>query len=179
MIQCDGGIFCSACVKYYKGKRPPHPCREQPFESLSEILLRGHVFPKRRPLVRYVGNEFSVEKDIYRINLNLGFGTPFPADIKLVKLLDIRQLIHRHVVYPWKPGGQTTIAKKESSLDYVFPAVLANTDSLITLLDDHISLLLDDRSNFDFFPLYRSELQVLPHIYFYYKTLTGVCLLFP
>jgi hypothetical protein len=175
IIQCDGGVYCSACVKYYKGKRPPQPCRGEAFDSLSEILLRGHVFPKNRPLVRYLGNNFSVEKNIYRIKLNLGFGIPFQAEIKLVKPSDKNQLVHRHVEYPWKLVGHTTIARKQSSLAYVFPAILANMESLPAHIEAHIDLLLNEPSNFARFPLYRSELEVLPQIYYYYRELPEVC----
>jgi len=138
--------------------------------------MKGHVFPKNRPLVQYIGRDFSVEKDnIYRIKLILGFGIPFQAEIKLVEPSKKDQLVHRHIEYPWTLVGQTTIARKKTSLAYVFPAILANPDALPAQIEAHISLLLNEPSYFSRFPLYRSELEVLPQIYFYYRELPEVC----
>jgi hypothetical protein len=140
--------------------------------------MRGHVFPKHRPLVRYIGEDFSVEKDIYRIKLNLGFGIPFQADIKLVKPSEKQKLVHTHLEYPWKFVGQTTISRKKSSRDFVFPAILANMESVPKHIETHVSLLLDEPSNFISFPLYRSDFQILPQIYYYYRELPKECFMF-
>lgn len=138
--------------------------------------MKGHVFPKNRPLARYLGEEFAVNDTIYRIHLNLGFGAPFEAEIKLVKPKDMDKLVHRHIAYPWQPDP-TKPARKQPCCDFVFPAILAKTDILPTVLENHICKLLDNKANFSQFPLYRSELAVLQQIYIYYQSLPKVDIL--
>lgn len=135
--------------------------------------MEGHVFPKKRPLALYLGNEFDVGNTVYQIHLNLGFGAPFKVEIKLVTPKDKDKLVHRHIKYPWQPNPMKP-TKKLSSRDFVFPAILADTQNLPAALEGHISELLDNQANFRQFPLYRSELAVLQQIYIYYQSLPQV-----
>lgn len=140
--------------------------------------MKGHVFPKNRPLEQYLGNQFKVENQTYTIHINLGFGAPFEAAIKLVKPEDNDKLVHRHISYPWQPEPTKT-AKKQSSRDFVFPAILANPEILPRVLENHIAMLLDTDTYFRQFPLYKSELEVLRQIYIYYLSLPEVGIRMP
>jgi len=135
--------------------------------------LRGHVFPRHRPLSQYLGEKFEVENETHPILLSFGFGAPFQANIKLIKTADSDKLVHRHIVYPWQPEANVP-SKKKSPTNYVFNAILADTDKLPKDLECHIERLLDDESSFAQFPLFKSEFQILWHIWFYYRDLPKV-----
>jgi hypothetical protein len=81
-------------------------------------------------------------------------------------------LIHKHVVYPWPPGKNGTVKCPRD--EFVFPAILSDTSDLESAIDNHLTRLLEDSKNFAWFPLWRSELQVLKGIYVYYKQLRDV-----
>ena len=80
--------------------------------------------------------------------------------------------LHHHVEYPWPPipgDAQRTIRR-----DAVFPAILADRPDIAGMIEKYLIKVLDNRDQFCYFPLWRSELKVLKHIYKYYLSLVPV-----
>jgi hypothetical protein len=145
--------------------------------TLADAILGDNAFPKGRPLERFLGSNYSIGSEEYTILLDLGFGEPLARKVKLVTIqprmgLRGQPLIHKHVVYPWPPVQNDTV--KCSRDELVFPAILSDTSDLESAIDNHLTRLLDDSKNFAWFPLWRSELQVLKGIYVYYRQLRDV-----
>jgi hypothetical protein len=166
---------CRSCINYYKCGLVHNPCRGRSLDILAdEILLCGNIFPKDRGL--FYLNLHKVDST-FTVYLEVGFGRAFawPAQLLTTQHGDIfpTELRHSHIVYPWivNPVTRQNESPERVQQDHwVFPAVLADTSSnLVAAVDKHIESLLDDPTNFQMFPLFRSPLKVLKTIYPYYK----------
>lgn len=73
-------------------------------------------------------------------------------------------------MYDW-PDYHNYVTQRTVQKHLVFPAVLANTMGLMDEVDMHLMSLVNDPGNFKSFPLYKSPLAVLNHVYEYYTRL--------
>jgi hypothetical protein len=139
---------------------------------VANFILQENAFPKRN-YKRFLldDSEYKFSSATYPINLDLGFGTPLPCEVNLIYPTqdNIRQMfLHKHVEYQWPPIESEN--PREERIDFVFPAVLADItlSCLEQRVEGYLSVLLNNASNFQFFPIWNSELKVLRRIYTYY-----------
>ncbi|KIW03281.1 uncharacterized protein PV09_05496 [Verruconis gallopava] len=174
--KCDPGIPCRQCINYYKQNLIHHPCRGQQLEDIADKFLQGHIFPRKRALGTDFGVNFRTFPDSdFTIYLTLGFGEPFPWPAQVVSSLNCSkfscELIHEHVHYKW-PEHHMNHAERTEKKEWVFPALLTNTSELKSAVDEHLTRLIDSPANFTHFPVYKSPLVVLKHIYEFYLKLS-------
>jgi hypothetical protein len=141
---------------------------------VASLILQENAFP-RRDYKRFLsdGGEYNISSEKYKINLDLGFGAPLPCDVNLVFTVQpgpSQVFFHNHIEYQWPPAQNDTT--REERIDFVFPAVLPEgTEEMVLVeqkIENYLSILLDSPSNFQFFPVWNSELKVLRRIYLYY-----------
>jgi hypothetical protein len=142
---------------------------------VANLILGDNAFPRgdwQRFLKAY--GEYKIGTERYRINIDLGFGTAFTCEVNLIQPVghgSVNMFFHKHIEYQWPPAEAACL--RDEHVEIVFPAILANTRNLDQVVDAYLTTLLE-RGNFQFFPIWNSELKVLRKIYSLYMRLPKV-----
>ena len=133
--------------------------------------MQENAFPKRDYKRFLETGEYQISNESHRIHLDLGFGPALACNVNLIYSTQenpMQMFLHKHIEYQWPPVESEN--SREERLDFVFPAVLAEStlSCLERQVEGYLSVLLDNAINFQYFPIWNSELKVLRRIYTYY-----------
>ncbi|KAF2255398.1 hypothetical protein BU26DRAFT_155323 [Trematosphaeria pertusa] len=171
--RCDEGIPCKSCLNYYKGDLINHPCRDQLLSDLSGTFLAERLgwHPTARAVNSFIAaDSYHVLTGFsYTLPLNFGFGPELRLPVHALQVEDADALCHEHVIYSWPPSSSS----EEMHTHAVLPAVLTHEaeSNLQDTLDAHLLLLVKHDAHFRSFPLFRSPLRILNHVYIFFRSL--------
>ncbi|KAF2239144.1 hypothetical protein EV356DRAFT_528434 [Viridothelium virens] len=173
MRKCDDGLYCKACVHYFKNDLIYHPCRGKWLDSLADVLLDGNLpwHPSALTLDDFLGKgRYQPYKDEFTIPINFSFGPPLNMRARWVAPEDPALLLHRHVTHEFPPTKGALLSRTDET-HLVLPVVLtdASPQALKPILDRHLGQLVDHW--FQDFPLFDSHLTVLSWIWRVYQQL--------
>lgn len=132
--------------------------------------MRGGIFPTHRTVEDFLPAGYKTTSHALPAKLIFGFGPSIAVKIRIIipNGDSKTRLTHNHLMYQW-PLGEKQLTERRQYKHEVFPAILPDDGQLRTLLEQQLTVLVED--HFESFPRHQSKLEVLPSIHKFYKTI--------